>query len=289
MKANYYTIRNRILLLFLGLLNSLTLLAQTSATAKVDAAGWKRVAYVSSTAGRGFGKISLFTTGGATTPNYLDIEWFKDWQYVGGLSLKTNSNAGYWNGARITYDQDSTFIEVNFTVAIASLQTLSDSYGWNAAKLFTGVLPNGSGTVRAEAKGGRYNVGDHFYVAHNGRVGIGTTVPKETLSVNGKIRAHEIKVETANWPDYVFSEDYKLPSLKETAQFIRENKHLPGVPKAEEIQENGLSLGEMNKILMQKIEELTLHLIEKDKLIDQQRLSLDNILERLEKIENKKR
>ncbi|MCW8311110.1 hypothetical protein K7A41_07740 [Sphingobacterium sp. InxBP1] len=101
-----------------------------------------------------------------------------------------------------------------------------------------------------------------------GYLGIGTATPKERLSVHGNIRAQEIKVETANWPDYVFSEDYQLPSLKETAQFIQENKHLPGVPKAEEIQENGLSLGEMNKILLQKIEELTLHMIDKDKRIE---------------------
>jgi len=59
-----------------------------------------------------------------------------------------------------------------------------------------------------------------------------------------------------------------LPSLKETAKFIEENKHLPGVPKAAEIEENGLSLGEMNRILMQKVEELTLHMIDKDRRIE---------------------
>lgn len=264
MKAVYFFNKQKFLLFIVVLLNCINLCAQTPVTTSVNAPGWKRVAYVNSAAGRGFGKISLFTTGGATTPNYLDIEWFKDWQYVGGLSLKTNSNAGYWTGARVTYDKDTAFIEVNFTAAIAGLQLLSDTYGWNAAKLYTGVLPNGGGTVRAEAKGGRLSIGDHLYVAHNGRVGIGTSAPKETLSVNGKIRAHEVKVETTNWPDYVFADGYQLPSLKETAKFIEENKHLPGVPKAAEIEENGLSLGEMNRILMQKVEELTLHLIHKD-------------------------
>ncbi len=87
------------------------------------------------------------------------------------------------------------------------------------------------------------------------------------IAVNGNIKAKEIKVTTAavDWPDYVFSDGYKLPTLKETGEFIAKNKHLPGVPKASEVGENGLSLGEMNKILMQKVEELTLHLIEKDK------------------------
>ncbi|MNG86655.1 hypothetical protein D3C87_511210 [compost metagenome] len=102
------------------------------------------------------------------------------------------------------------------------------------------------------------------------KLGIGTTSPKEALSVKGKIFAQEIKVTTAaaDWPDYVFAEGYKLPSLKETAKFIEENKHLPGVPKAAEIEENGLSLGEMNRILMQKVEELTLHMIDKDRRIE---------------------
>ncbi|WP_333625491.1 hypothetical protein [Sphingobacterium siyangense] len=115
------------------------------------------------------------------------------------------------------------------------------------------------------------------------KLGIGTTAPKEALSVNGKIRAQEVKVETANWPDYVFADGYQLPGLKETAEFIEKNKHLPGVPKAAEVEEHGLSLGEMNKILMQKVEELTLHLIEKDKKIESQ----DKRLEKLECIIDK--
>jgi len=121
-----------------------------------------------------------------------------------------------------------------------------------------------------------------------GNVGIGTISPKEKLSVNGKIRAHEIKVETTNWPDYVFTDGYQLPTLKETAEFIDKNKHLPGVPKAAEIEENGLSLGEMNKILMQKVEELTLHLIEKDKKIENQDKRLEKLEEIVEKLTNRK-
>jgi hypothetical protein len=99
----------------------------------------------------------------------------------------------------------------------------------------------------------------------DGNVGIGTTTPSERLSVNGNIRAKEVKVETANWPDYVFAKEYKLPTLQETEKHIKEKGHLPGIPSAAEVEKNGIELGDMNKKLLQKIEELTLYLIEKDK------------------------
>jgi hypothetical protein len=106
------------------------------------------------------------------------------------------------------------------------------------------------------------NLESRFYVkGQNGNVGIGTTTPNEKLSVNGKIRAKEIKVETANWPDYVFEDDYKIASLTEIEKYIKENKHLPEMPSAKEAETNGVELGEMNKLLLKKVEELTLHLI----------------------------
>lgn len=283
----YFNRKKDLLIIIFFLFACINLRAQTPVTANVDAAGWKRVAYVQNIGGRGFGKISIFTAGGNQAPNYLDIEWFKDWLNNGGLTLKTNSGAGYWNGTRITYDQDTTFIEVNFTTAIASLQLLSDSYGWNAAKLFTGLLPNGSGTVRAEAKGGRLSVGDHLYVAHNGRVGIGTTTPRETLSVNGKIRVHEVKVETTNWPDYVFRKDYKLMPLDSLKNFIETNGHLPEMPTAEEVEANGVQLGEMVNKLLKKNEELTLHLIEKNREIESQGKRLENLEKLVENLTKK--
>ncbi len=103
----------------------------------------------------------------------------------------------------------------------------------------------------------------HYF---SGNVGIKTPTPRDyELAVNGKIRAKEIKVETANWPDYVFKPDYKLNTLPELETFIKANGHLPEVPAAAQIEKEGVALGELNKILLKKIEELTLHLIEKDK------------------------
>jgi len=115
------------------------------------------------------------------------------------------------------------------------------------------------------------------------KIGIGVQNPTEKLAVNGKIRATEIKVDSGPWPDFVFEEDYKLTPLKDVETFIKENKHLPGVPKAKDIEEDGLSLGEMVRILMQKNEELTLHLIDKDKKIEDQ----NNRIQKLETLMNK--
>ena len=118
---------------------------------------------------------------------------------------------------------------------------------------------------------GQSELAERMRISNNGNVGIGTAIPNAKLAVNGNIRAHEIKVETANWPDYVFARDYTLEPLEETEKHIKEKGHLPGIPSAEEVKANGVDLGEMNSKLLQKIEELTLHLIEKEKELNNQK------------------
>ncbi|MEP1093747.1 MAG: hypothetical protein ABJG78_01480 [Cyclobacteriaceae bacterium] len=108
----------------------------------------------------------------------------------------------------------------------------------------------------------------------NGNIGIGTTDPLSKLTVDGNVRATEVKVlADISVPDYVFEPGYELRTLKETKEYISENKHLPEIPSATEIGENGIDLGDMNMRLLKKIEELTLYQIE--------------LLERLEKVEKK--
>ncbi len=123
-----------------------------------------------------------------------------------------------------------------------------------------------------------------------GEVGIGTTdVSGYRLSVAGNIRAEEIKVEASPWPDYVFEEDYDLRSLEETEAYIKANKHLPEIPSAKEMEAHGVQLGEMNRLLLKKIEELTLHLIQKEKEIhslkDDYQKEIETLTRRIEKIE----
>ena len=89
------------------------------------------------------------------------------------------------------------------------------------------------------------------------------------LAVDGKIQAKEVKVTADGWADFVFDENYKNMSLSDIEKFITENHHLPGILKASQVEKEGIHLGEMNKALLQKIEELTLHLIAMDKEIKQ--------------------
>ncbi|MEO7977985.1 hypothetical protein [Flavobacterium sp.] len=104
-------------------------------------------------------------------------------------------------------------------------------------------------------------------------IGIGTSnftdgADTYRLSVKGKIRAEEIKVYNT-WADYVFGPDYELPTLQQVENYIAKNGHLPNVPSAKEITEKGLELGEMAKIQQEKIEELTLYLIQQNKEIEE--------------------
>lgn len=102
-----------------------------------------------------------------------------------------------------------------------------------------------------------------------GNVGIGTLVPdaQYKLSVNGRIRAKGLRVQSAGWSDFVFEPDYKLLSLTELEKFIKANKHLPEIPSTKEVMKDGQEVGEIQSKLLQKIEELTLYTIELNKQV----------------------
>lgn len=121
---------------------------------------------------------------------------------------------------------------------------------WAGMKFFTNGLPR-------------------LAIANSGKVGIGTLAPDELLTVNGVIHAREVKVDL-NGPlaDYVFDANYKLMPLHQVEQFVKTNNHLPEIPSAEEVSKNGMNMGEMQNKLLQKIEELTLYVIEQDKKIE---------------------
>ena len=127
----------------------------------------------------------------------------------------------------------------------------------------------------------------------SGNVGIGTSNPDSKLTVKGKIHCEEVKVDLSVPADYVFekyytgdselNKDYVMPTLEEVEAYTKENHHLPEIPSAQEIKNNGLKLKEMTNLLLQKIEELTLYTIEQEKRIK----ALEAKLTAIEKAKNK--
>lgn len=188
----------------------------------------------------------------------------------GGFSSGGNFlvHGSFWTGTgKIVIQKENSSLEGGELY----LESASPSWaGWGIDH-YAGQLRFYNGTA--------YNVfmpnGDALF---NGKVGIGTTSPDYKLDVNGAIRAKEFFVETG-WADFVFQDDYQLPSLREVKSHIEEHGHLPGVPSAAEVQANGLEMGQAQTLMMQKIEELTLYVLQ---------LSDENaeLKSRLAKIEN---
>ena len=122
----------------------------------------------------------------------------------------------------------------------------------------------------------------------SGNVGIGTTTLDTgyKLTVKGNVSSREVRVTaTAGGADFVFEDDYNLPSLETVENFIKDKKHLPEIPSAKEMEENGINLAEMNIKLLQKVEELTLYIIEQEKRINAQEKSIKALESKLEKKE----
>lgn len=108
---------------------------------------------------------------------------------------------------------------------------------------------------------------DCFVIKGNGKTGIGVPNPEYMLDVNGVIRGCEFVVEETAWCDYVFGDDYNLTSLDSLRTYIKENKHLPNVPTTEQVEQEGVKLSEMNILLLQKVEEMTLYILELEERI----------------------
>lgn len=105
--------------------------------------------------------------------------------------------------------------------------------------------------------------GSALSIMGNGNIGIGTTDPGNyKLAVEGKVGAREIIVTTSPWADHVFNDEYNLKPLNEVESFIKEQKHLEGMPTAKDVEKNGANVGEVQAKLLEKIEELTLYMIE---------------------------
>ena len=194
---------------------------------------------------------------------YNELQFFTG-SYSESMRIDADGNVGIGINnprARLELVGGNLFVErggeLNFSINGDKRAGISstNSSPYNELQFFTGSY---SESMRIDA---------------DGNVGIGVTNPTQKLQVAGTVYSTEVKVEVAagQGPDYVFEPNYELRTLQETKKYISENKHLPEIPSAKEMEANGVDLGDMNMRLLKKIEELTLYQIE--------------LLERLEKAE----
>jgi hypothetical protein len=160
------------------------------------------------------------------------------------------------------------------------------NFGLIAGPAFSGAIEikTNSSTAGADVRHLRLGMQDNngtfwpsLSINEDLRVGIGTLHPDKLLTVNGTIHSSEVVVDVNVAPDYVFEKSYSLPDLKSVEKYVNENRHLPEIPSAKEMQENGLELKEMNLLLLKKVEELTLYAINQQKQIDDQQKQIDKL------------
>lgn len=225
------------------------------------------------------------------------------WREMGTV----NSNGYAWSGAHnFTVDCNTEYTNPRFRIrAIQTygvldqgitvhikVRSINMDFGWTALS----AAGNDQTVVKLQPMTSEWSlyVGDPYSsnsaavalnVKENGYVGVGTRNPQSELSVAGTITAKKVKVLATGWPDFVFEEGYPLPDLSEVAKFIADKKHLPGIPSANQIEQSGHDVGEMNSKLLQKVEELTLYLIEEQKQRKKLEETVRKLQQQIEKIQ----
>lgn len=243
----------------------------TSSTWSIHAGSGSNNMFIRRGSGNSTGNLGLMTNGGfvgigtSTPARTLDVHG--SWKTARLTSTASGAMLEFvsttaddwaittWAGRMVLLSSDDDFV------------TKADEYNFSINSFY----PQSTNTKTLGTDGTRwsdvYSV-DGFF---SGNVGIGTTdlASGYKLSVDGKIMCEELRVDmSAGWPDYVFGNEYTLLPIKELDAFIQANGHLPNIPPAKEIQEAGLEVGEMQRLMMEKIEELSLYIIEQQKEID---------------------
>jgi hypothetical protein len=189
----------------------------------------------------------------------------------GGFVQTTDNKHRVFIGANVYDDATNSWKVVQAGKGLAGISIVADEGGWGTSIDFytnTGATLNKNMTILG-----------------NGNVGIGTSTPGSyKLAVEGSFGARKVKVTQAAWADFVFDPGYQLPSLHQVEQYIREHRHLPEIPSEKEVKENGLDLGDMDKRLLQKIEELTLYLLDMNKQNQELKATVDDLKAKVEQL-----
>jgi hypothetical protein len=208
---------------------------------------------------------------------------------VGGLGWQFNFNAKTGN-VGIGRTAGASKLELNGGIAIYTGNIFGGSIKGESSDLIISAAPAGicypgpcyAGNLilqppppDAFSSYGNVGIGvsvptARLQIDKNVLIGIGSPATGYALSVKGKIIAQEMKIQlAASWPDYVFKDDYALPSIEQMESFIKDNKHLSNIPAASEVENDGLLVGDMQKKMMEKIEELSLYIIKLNDRIKQ--------------------
>ena len=200
---------------------------------------------------------------------------FNNGGYVYNFDGRARFAGEVWASQAVTFQDNS-----RFTVTSATVPNLRAGYTTVSVPQYGIIAPattgsadlwlSGNSGIRMFTNG---NANPVLSIGANGYVGIGLPAGKvadEMLTVYGTVHARRVKVNLAGpLADYVFDKNYKLMDLKDVESYVNEHSHLPEVPSASEVANNGMDLGEMQNKMLQKIEELTLYVIKQQKEIDE--------------------
>ncbi|MFL5786695.1 MAG: hypothetical protein ACJ748_01465 [Flavisolibacter sp.] len=206
---------------------------------------------------------------------------------AGNVGIGTGQTSFHRLNVAGTVGSNGVWVANSNTASISLLNNLTPG-AWNALTQQGDNLLMWKGASIDQPEGGLViapwsNSSKGIRITGEGNVGIGTSNPGSfKLAVEGKIAARGIKVTVdPNFPDYVFDSAYQLKPLAHLEQYINKNKHLPGIPSAEEVKkEGGIELGDMNVKLLEKIEELTLYVIELKKENEQMKKEIKEMKEK---------
>lgn len=207
-------------------------------------------------------------------PKRFKIEGYNTYQTEEWRTIADYSNEDYTGGGGTNFNiklPSGRYTKLRF-----SFYTTADANGWLGISELFFLHPEAVSPYEGLLKSGLWSQENNNIVYDGGNVGIGSSPAADwKLSVNGKIRAKEVKVETG-WADFVFEEDYDLPNLTEVENHINKNGHLKDIPSAEEVAKNGIGIGEIQAKLLQKIEELTLYTIAQEKQLKEQQKLIES-------------